>query len=67
MLVCCVSVYVCSACTVSMLLSAGLNTMGLYRVGGINSKVQKLMTTVFCKLHHSTQLIPASRTRQTNV
>uniref|UniRef100_A0A671MKH1 Rho GTPase-activating protein 42-like n=1 Tax=Sinocyclocheilus anshuiensis TaxID=1608454 RepID=A0A671MKH1_9TELE len=25
----------------------GLNTMGLYRVGGINSKVQKLMTTVF--------------------
>ncbi|XP_050991229.1 rho GTPase-activating protein 42 isoform X4 [Labeo rohita] len=26
---------------------AGLNTMGLYRVGGINSKVQKLMTTVF--------------------
>uniref|UniRef100_A0A671LTI9 Rho GTPase-activating protein 42-like n=1 Tax=Sinocyclocheilus anshuiensis TaxID=1608454 RepID=A0A671LTI9_9TELE len=28
-------------------LCAGLNTMGLYRVGGINSKVQKLMTTVF--------------------
>ncbi|XP_067245839.1 rho GTPase-activating protein 42 isoform X2 [Chanodichthys erythropterus] len=26
---------------------AGLNTMGLYRVGGINSKVQKLMITVF--------------------
>ncbi|XP_056621917.1 rho GTPase-activating protein 42 isoform X3 [Triplophysa dalaica] len=26
---------------------AGLSTMGLYRVGGINSKVQKLMTTVF--------------------
>ncbi|KAK7160790.1 hypothetical protein R3I93_008455 [Phoxinus phoxinus] len=25
----------------------GLNTMGLYRVGGINSKVQKLMITVF--------------------
>uniref|UniRef100_A0A672MBK0 Rho GTPase activating protein 42 n=1 Tax=Sinocyclocheilus grahami TaxID=75366 RepID=A0A672MBK0_SINGR len=25
----------------------GLNTMGLYRVGGINSKVQKLMTTAF--------------------
>uniref|UniRef100_A0A9J8AYK8 Rho GTPase-activating protein 42 n=1 Tax=Cyprinus carpio carpio TaxID=630221 RepID=A0A9J8AYK8_CYPCA len=25
----------------------GLSTMGLYRVGGINSKVQKLMTTVF--------------------
>uniref|UniRef100_A0A671MIU0 Rho GTPase-activating protein 42-like n=1 Tax=Sinocyclocheilus anshuiensis TaxID=1608454 RepID=A0A671MIU0_9TELE len=33
----------------------GLNTMGLYRVGGINSKVQKLMTTVFCKLLHSTR------------
>lgn len=26
---------------------AGLSTTGLYRVGGINSKVQKLMTTVF--------------------
>ncbi|KAM9853318.1 rho GTPase-activating protein 42 [Aulostomus maculatus] len=25
----------------------GLNTMGLYRIGGVNSKVQKLMTTVF--------------------
>lgn len=23
--------------------------MGLYRIGGVNSKVQKLMTTVFCK------------------
>uniref|UniRef100_A0A672ML22 Rho GTPase activating protein 42 n=1 Tax=Sinocyclocheilus grahami TaxID=75366 RepID=A0A672ML22_SINGR len=33
----------------------GLNTMGLYRVGGINSKVQKLMTTAFCKLLHSTR------------
>uniref|UniRef100_A0A8C2F4E1 Rho GTPase activating protein 42b n=1 Tax=Cyprinus carpio TaxID=7962 RepID=A0A8C2F4E1_CYPCA len=32
-----------------------LSTMGLYRVGGINSKVQKLMTTVFCKLLHSTR------------
>uniref|UniRef100_A0A672QT70 Rho GTPase-activating protein 42-like n=1 Tax=Sinocyclocheilus grahami TaxID=75366 RepID=A0A672QT70_SINGR len=45
----------------------GLNTMGLYRVGGINSKVQKLMTTVFCKLLLSTHLMPASRTRQANV
>uniref|UniRef100_A0A8C9WYH8 Rho GTPase activating protein 42 n=1 Tax=Sander lucioperca TaxID=283035 RepID=A0A8C9WYH8_SANLU len=26
---------------------AGLTTMGLYRIGGVNSKVQKLMTTVF--------------------
>ncbi|KAM7398987.1 hypothetical protein PAMP_018284 [Pampus punctatissimus] len=26
---------------------AGINTMGLYRIGGVNSKVQKLMTTVF--------------------
>lgn len=34
------------------ILSAGLSTMGLYRVGGINSKVQKLMTTVFCKSPH---------------
>ncbi|XP_047449352.1 rho GTPase-activating protein 42 isoform X3 [Mugil cephalus] len=25
----------------------GINTMGLYRIGGVNSKVQKLMTTVF--------------------
>ncbi|XP_034024373.1 rho GTPase-activating protein 42 isoform X2 [Thalassophryne amazonica] len=25
----------------------GINTMGLYRTGGVNSKVQKLMTTVF--------------------
>uniref|UniRef100_A0A8C1U960 Rho GTPase activating protein 42b n=1 Tax=Cyprinus carpio TaxID=7962 RepID=A0A8C1U960_CYPCA len=40
-------------CTVYVLLSTGLSTMGLYRVGGINSKVQKLMTTVFCKLLHS--------------
>uniref|UniRef100_A0A8C1MF16 Rho GTPase activating protein 42b n=1 Tax=Cyprinus carpio TaxID=7962 RepID=A0A8C1MF16_CYPCA len=42
-------------CTVYVLLSTGLSTMGLYRVGGINSKVQKLMTTVFCKLLHSTR------------
>ncbi|XP_051579672.1 rho GTPase-activating protein 42-like isoform X4 [Myxocyprinus asiaticus] len=33
---------------------AGLSTMGLYRVGGINSKVQKLMTTVFCMSPHFT-------------
>uniref|UniRef100_A0A8B9H8N1 Rho GTPase-activating protein 42 n=1 Tax=Astyanax mexicanus TaxID=7994 RepID=A0A8B9H8N1_ASTMX len=26
-----------------------VHTMGLYRIGGVNSKVQKLMTTVFCK------------------
>ncbi|XP_072248075.1 rho GTPase-activating protein 42 isoform X2 [Leuresthes tenuis] len=25
----------------------GINTMGLYRIGGVNSKVQKLMSTVF--------------------
>ncbi|XP_070685655.1 rho GTPase-activating protein 42 isoform X1 [Pempheris klunzingeri] len=25
----------------------GISTMGLYRIGGVNSKVQKLMTTVF--------------------
>ncbi|XP_068172634.1 rho GTPase-activating protein 42 isoform X4 [Antennarius striatus] len=25
----------------------GINAMGLYRIGGVNSKVQKLMTTVF--------------------
>ncbi|KAM4627796.1 rho GTPase-activating protein 42 isoform 2-T2 [Polymixia lowei] len=25
----------------------GIKTMGLYRIGGVNSKVQKLMTTVF--------------------
>ncbi|XP_044058515.1 rho GTPase-activating protein 42 isoform X3 [Siniperca chuatsi] len=25
----------------------GINTMGLYRIGGVNSKVQKLMNTVF--------------------
>ncbi|XP_055022824.1 rho GTPase-activating protein 42 isoform X2 [Boleophthalmus pectinirostris] len=27
--------------------SRGLNAMGLYRIGGVNSKVQKLMSTVF--------------------
>ncbi|XP_061072906.1 rho GTPase-activating protein 42-like isoform X2 [Conger conger] len=27
----------------------GINTMGLYRIGGVNSKVQKLMTAVFAK------------------
>lgn len=30
---------------------AGIKTLGLYRIGGVNSKVQKLMTTVFCKPH----------------
>lgn len=30
---------------------AGIKTLGLYRIGGVNSKVQKLMTTVFCKQH----------------
>ncbi len=25
----------------------GINTMGLYRIGGVNSKVQRLMTSVF--------------------
>ncbi|XP_069390046.1 rho GTPase-activating protein 42 isoform X2 [Paralichthys olivaceus] len=25
----------------------GINTLGLYRIGGVNSKVQRLMTTVF--------------------
>uniref|UniRef100_A0A8C1I997 Rho GTPase activating protein 42b n=1 Tax=Cyprinus carpio TaxID=7962 RepID=A0A8C1I997_CYPCA len=63
----CLYIGVCSVCTVYILLSAGLNTMGLYRVGGINSKVQKLMTTVFCKLLHSVHLMPASRTRQINL
>uniref|UniRef100_A0A8C5ENX5 Rho GTPase activating protein 42b n=1 Tax=Gouania willdenowi TaxID=441366 RepID=A0A8C5ENX5_GOUWI len=28
-----------------------IHTMGLYRIGGVNSKVQKLMSTVFCKLN----------------
>ncbi|XP_061136334.1 rho GTPase-activating protein 42-like isoform X3 [Syngnathus typhle] len=27
--------------------SRGINTMGLYRIGGVNSKVQRLMATVF--------------------
>lgn len=27
--------------------SRGINAMGLYRIGGVNSKVQKLMSTVF--------------------
>lgn len=33
---------------------AGIKTLGLYRIGGVNSKVQKLMTTVFCKQHLQT-------------
>lgn len=28
---------------------AGLTTLGLYRTGGVNSKVQRLMTSVFGK------------------
>uniref|UniRef100_A0A8C8A2V9 Rho GTPase activating protein 42b n=1 Tax=Oryzias sinensis TaxID=183150 RepID=A0A8C8A2V9_9TELE len=33
----------------------GINTMGLYRIGGVNSKVQKLMSTFFCK--YSTSIV----------
>ncbi|XP_034160890.1 rho GTPase-activating protein 42 isoform X2 [Pangasianodon hypophthalmus] len=32
---------------VSVVEARGINTMGLYRIGGVNSKVQKLMNTVF--------------------
>uniref|UniRef100_A0AAQ4PD87 Rho GTPase activating protein 42 n=1 Tax=Gasterosteus aculeatus aculeatus TaxID=481459 RepID=A0AAQ4PD87_GASAC len=32
---------------------AGINTMGLYRIGGVNSKVQKLLTTVFLAAYSS--------------
>ncbi|XP_066540917.1 rho GTPase-activating protein 42 isoform X2 [Hoplias malabaricus] len=32
---------------IQMVEMRGINTMGLYRIGGVNSKVQKLMTTVF--------------------
>ncbi|XP_017557446.1 rho GTPase-activating protein 42 isoform X2 [Pygocentrus nattereri] len=32
---------------IGMVEMRGINTMGLYRIGGVNSKVQKLMTTVF--------------------
>uniref|UniRef100_A0A4W4HI65 Rho GTPase-activating protein 42 n=1 Tax=Electrophorus electricus TaxID=8005 RepID=A0A4W4HI65_ELEEL len=32
---------------ISMVEARGINTMGLYRIGGVNSKVQKLLTTVF--------------------
>uniref|UniRef100_A0A673AYL6 Rho GTPase activating protein 42b n=1 Tax=Sphaeramia orbicularis TaxID=375764 RepID=A0A673AYL6_9TELE len=32
----------------------GINTMGLYRIGGVNSKVQKLMSTVFCDTYRNT-------------
>lgn len=31
----------------SLFLCEGLTTPGLYRTGGVNSKVQRLMTTVF--------------------
>lgn len=33
----------------SLFLHEGLTTPGLYRTGGVNSKVQRLMTTVFGK------------------
>lgn len=29
--------------------SLGITILGLYRIGGVNSKVQKLMNTTFCK------------------
>ncbi|XP_077578332.1 rho GTPase-activating protein 42 isoform X2 [Stigmatopora nigra] len=32
---------------INLVESRGINTMGLYRIGGVNSKVQKLMATVF--------------------
>ncbi|XP_027013391.2 rho GTPase-activating protein 42 isoform X2 [Tachysurus fulvidraco] len=32
---------------ISMVEARGINTMGLYRIGGVNSKVQKLMNSVF--------------------
>ncbi|XP_060779100.1 rho GTPase-activating protein 42-like isoform X3 [Neoarius graeffei] len=32
---------------VSLVEARGINVMGLYRIGGVNSKVQKLMNTVF--------------------
>ncbi|XP_057693961.1 rho GTPase-activating protein 42-like isoform X2 [Corythoichthys intestinalis] len=32
---------------ITLVESRGINTMGLYRIGGVNSKVQKLMATVF--------------------
>ncbi|KAG5837619.1 hypothetical protein ANANG_G00241310 [Anguilla anguilla] len=34
---------------ISLVEDRGINTMGLYRIGGVNSKVQKLMTAVFAK------------------
>ncbi|KAJ8280268.1 hypothetical protein GJAV_G00052500 [Gymnothorax javanicus] len=34
----------------------GINTMGLYRIGGVNSKVQKLMTAVFAKASSDVEL-----------
>lgn len=35
-----------------MSVCVGLTTPGLYRTGGVNSKVQRLMTTVFGKKLH---------------
>lgn len=34
-----------------MYVCAGITTLGLYRIGGVNSKVQRLMTSVFGKKH----------------
>ncbi|KAI1893654.1 hypothetical protein AGOR_G00125930 [Albula goreensis] len=36
----------------------GIETMGLYRIGGVNSKVQKLMTAMFAKASSDMDLNP---------
>ncbi|KAG7471164.1 hypothetical protein MATL_G00121500 [Megalops atlanticus] len=36
----------------------GIDTMGLYRIGGVNSKVQKLMTSMFAKASSDMDLDP---------
>lgn len=41
-----------------MLKPAGITTLGLYRTGGVNSKVQRLMTSVFGELR---PVIPVHR------
>uniref|UniRef100_A0A671Y1F1 Rho GTPase activating protein 42 n=1 Tax=Sparus aurata TaxID=8175 RepID=A0A671Y1F1_SPAAU len=48
--------------------SSGINTMGLYRIGGVNSKVQKLMTTVFLHepLDHLASICPSSESDDQN-
>uniref|UniRef100_A0A3B3CXM3 Rho GTPase-activating protein 42 n=1 Tax=Oryzias melastigma TaxID=30732 RepID=A0A3B3CXM3_ORYME len=50
---CCITAYLNEAgfnfvrkC-ISLVEKRGINTMGLYRIGGVNSKVQKLMNTFF--------------------